>query len=173
MCIRDSHWIEPATGLMTDGFVSATGSTPLRDDDLFAAAQLPVGSLGVVTALVVDSVPKFLVRPIQILRKVDRAALDWLAAGNFRRFSATYALDRNPDFVQMIVNPYKPFKRPAMLRFLYRESWRDDYPRATPGQLGAGYDALSLLGRLLDDYPWARGALLQFAMKQGLSLIHI
>src|SRR3546814_505693 len=54
-----------------------------------------------------------------------------------------------------------------MLRFLYCEPWRDEYPRATPGQLGAGYDALSLLGRLLDDYPWARGALLQFAMTMG------
>ncbi|MGV3729764.1 MAG: FAD-binding protein [Sphingopyxis sp.] len=161
------HWIEPTAGVMSDAFIAATGSAPLRDDELFAAAQLPVGALGIVTALVVDSVPKFLVRPIQNLRKVDRAALDWLAAGDFRRFSAAYALDRDPDFVQMIVNPYKPFKRPAMLRFLYREPWRDDYPRATPGQLGAGYDALTLLGRLLDDYPWARGALLQFAMKLG------
>ncbi|WP_338425062.1 FAD-binding protein [Sphingopyxis kveilinensis] len=161
------HWIEPKAGAMSDAFIAATGSQPLRDDDLFAAAQMPVGALGIVTALVVDSVPRFLVRPIQNLRKVDRAALDWLAAGDFRRFSAAYALDRDPDFVQMIVNPYKPFKRPAMLRFLYREPWRDDYPRATPGQLGAGYDALTLLGRLLNDYPWARGALLQFAMKLG------
>jgi len=161
------YWVEPAVGVMSDAFIPATGSTGLRDDDLFAALQLPVGSLGIVTALVVDSVPKFLVRPIQNLRTVDRAALDWLAAGEFRRFSATYALDRDPDFVQMIVNPYKPFKRPAMLRFLYREPWRDDYPRATPGELGAGYDALSLLGRFLNDYPWARGALLQFAMKMG------
>lgn len=161
------HWIEPAAGVMSDAFIAATGSMVLRDDEIFAAAQLPVGSLGIVTALVVDSVPKFLVRPIQNLRKVERAALDWLAAGDFRRFSATYALDRDPDFVQMIVNPYKPFKRPAMLRFLYREPWREDYSRATPGQLGAGYDALSLLGRLLNDYPWARGPLLQFAMKQG------
>lgn len=161
------HWIEPAAGVMSDAFIASTGSTALRDDDLFAALQLPVGSLGIVTALVVDSVPKFLVRPIQNLRKVERAALDWLAAGDFRRFSATYALDQDPDFVQMIVNPYKPFKRPAMLRFLYREPWRDDYPRATPGELGAGYDALSLLGRFLNDYPWARGALLQFAMKMG------
>jgi hypothetical protein len=161
------YWVEPAAGVMSDAFVAATGSTVLRDDDLFAALQLPVGSLGIVTALVVDSVPKFLVRPIQNLRKVDCAELDWLAAGDFRRFSATYALDRDPDFVQMIVNPYKPFKRPAMLRFLYREPWRDDYPRATPGELGAGYDALSLLGRFLNDYPWARGALLQFAMKMG------
>ncbi|MDK2761270.1 MAG: FAD-binding protein [Sphingopyxis sp.] len=161
------HWIEPAAGVMSDAFIAATGSIPLRDDAIFAAAQLPVGSFGIVTALIIDSVPKFLVRPIQNLRKVDRAALDWLAEGDFRRFSAAYAIDRDPDFVQMIVNPYKPFKRAAMLRFLYAEPWRDDYPRATPGQLGAGHDALSLLGRLLNDYPWARGALLQFAMKLG------
>lgn len=161
------QWVEPAAGVMSEAFIAATGSIPLRDDDVFAAAQLPVGALGIVTALVVDSVPKYLVRPIQNLRTVDCAALDWLAVGDFPRFSATYALDQEPDFVQMIVNPYKPFKRPAMLRFLYREPWRPDYPHATPGELGAGYDALSLLGRLLDDYPWARGALLQFAMKKG------
>lgn len=161
------HWVEPASGVMADDFITAAGATALRDDAVFAAAQLPVGALGIVTALVVDSVPKYLVRPIQNLRRVDRAALDWLAAGDFRRFSAAYALDRDPDFVQMIVNPYKPFKRPAMLRFLYAEPWRDDYARATPAELGAGHDALSLLGRLLDDYPWARGALLQFAMKLG------
>jgi hypothetical protein len=162
-----AQWVEPTAGVMSDEFIAATGSQAVRDDALFAAAQLPVGALGVVTALVVSSVPRFLVRPIQNLRRVDRRALNWLSAGEFRRFSAAYALDRDPDFVQMIVNPYKPFKRPAMLRFLYREPWRDDYPRATPGELGAGYDALSLLGRLLDDYPWARGWLLQFAMKLG------
>lgn len=161
------YWIEPAAGVMRDSFIAGTGSTPLRDDDVFAAAQLPVGALGVIIALVVESVPKFLVRPIQNLRKVEESALTWLAEGDFRRFSAAYALDHDPDFVQLIVNPYKPFKRPAMLRFLYTEPWRPDYPRATPGELGAGYDALSLLGRLLNDYPWARGALLQFAMKMG------
>src|SRR3546814_11339894 len=117
--------------------------------------------------MVVDSVPKFLVRPIQNLRIIDRDALDWLASGDFRRFSAAYALDRDPDFVQMIVNPYKPFKRPAMLRFLYCEPWRDDYPRATPGQLGPGYDAPSLPGRPLDLYPWAWGHMLPFPMQPG------
>jgi len=164
---QSTYWVEPETGVMTDDFIAATGAVPLRNDDVFAAAQLPVGSLGIVTAMVVDSVPKFLVRPIQNLRVIDRDALDWLATGDFRRFSAAYALDRDPAFVQMIVNPYKPFKRPAMLRFLYREDWRPDYPHASPGELGAGYDALSLLGRFLDDYPFARGALLQFAMKRG------
>src|SRR3546814_15853399 len=96
---------------MSDAFIAATGSRPLRDDDVFAAAQLPVGALGIITALVVDSVPKFLVRPIQNLRKVDRVALDWLAPGDFRRFSATYSLDRDPDFVPMIVNPPNPLEQ--------------------------------------------------------------
>ncbi|WP_260580360.1 FAD-binding protein [Sphingopyxis sp. PET50] len=127
------HWIEPAAGVMSDAFIAATGSVPLRDDDVFAAAQLPIGALGIITALVVDSVPKFLVRPIQNLRKVDRVAIDWLAAGDFRRFSAAYALDRDPDFVQMIVNPYKPFKRPSDAAFpLCRTMAR----RLRPGDAG-------------------------------------
>jgi hypothetical protein len=52
------HWIEPETGVMSDAFIAATGSAVLRDDAMFAAAQLPVGSLGIVTALIVDSVPE-------------------------------------------------------------------------------------------------------------------
>lgn len=158
-------WIEPAAGVMSDAFIAATGSLALRDDTAFAAAQVNVGALGVVTAVVIESVPRYLVRPIQCLRRVDQRALDWMSDGEFRRFSAAYALDRDPLFVQMIVNPYKPFARKAMLRFLYREEWRDDYPQGTAAQLGAGYDSLSMLGKLLNDFPWARGWLLQQAMR--------
>jgi FAD/FMN-containing dehydrogenase len=161
------HWIEAQDGVLSDEFVVATGSVLHRDDALLAAARLPVGAMGVITALVVDSVPRFLVRPIQNLRVVDRAAIEWLAAGEYRRFSARYALDAEPDFLQVILNPYRPFKRPAMLRFLYAEPWRSDYPPAALGVVSAGYDALSILGRQLANFPWARGALLQFAMKQG------
>lgn len=160
-------WIEPAAGVMSDAFIAATGSQPIRDDGLFAAAQVPVGALGIVTAYVLDSVPRFLVRPIQMLRRVPRDQIDWLEQGDFTRFSAAHALDRRPDFVQAIFNPYRPHQRPAMLRFLYRHEWSDDAPQATPAQLGAGHDALTLLGRLLDSYPFARGWLLQQAMRLG------
>src|SRR3546814_773130 len=30
------HWIEPATGVMSDAFIAATGSRPLRDETVFA-----------------------------------------------------------------------------------------------------------------------------------------
>lgn len=161
------YWIEGLDGVLTEDFVAATGSTLIRDDDVLAAVRLAVGAMGVITALVVDSVPRFLVRPIQNLRVVDRAAIQWLAAGEYRRFSARYAIDAEPDFLQVILNPYRPFKRPAMLRFLYAEPWRSDYPPASLGVVSAGYDALSILGRQLANFPWARGALLQFAMNQG------
>ena len=33
------RWIEPEAGVMSDAFIAATGSTALRDDNMFAAAQ--------------------------------------------------------------------------------------------------------------------------------------
>ena len=161
-------WIEPTAGLMSDAFIAATGSTAVRDDETFAAALVAVGSLGIVTALVIESVPIFLVRPIMRLIDLKRADLERLAEGDYRGLSREHGLDADPYFVMLITNPYQPFKRKAVVRFFYREPWRPDYPPATPAQLGAGYDAFSMLNWLLRSFPWARGWILQTIMKIGV-----
>src|SRR3546814_17468601 len=56
---QTAYWVEPEAGVMTDDFITAAGAVPLRNEDIFAAAQLPVGTLGIVPAMVVDSGPKF------------------------------------------------------------------------------------------------------------------
>lgn len=162
------HWIEPSAGLMSDDFIAATGSTPLRDDEVFAAALVAVGSLGVVTAVVIETVPIFLVRPIMRLIDLKREDLERLTAGDFRGLSREYGLDADPYFVMLIANPYRPFKRKAVVRFFYREDWRIGYPPATPAELGAGYDAFSMLNWLLRNFSWARGWILQTIMKIGV-----
>ena len=161
-------WIEPSKGLMSDAFIAATGSTPLRDDEVFAAALVAVGSLGIVTAMVLETAPIFLVRPIMRLIDLKRSDIERLAAGDHRGLSAEHGLDADPYFTMLITNPFRPFKRKAVVRFFYREPYRPDYPQATPAELGAGYDAFSMLNSLLRNFPWARGWLLQTIMKIGV-----
>ena len=161
-------WIEPSAGLMHDDFIRATGSTPLRDDEAFAAALVAVGALGIVTVMVIETVPQFLVRPIMRLIDLKRIDVERLSAGDFRGLSRAHGIDAEPYFAMVITNPFRPFQRKAVVRLLYKEEYRPDYPRATPAQLGAGYDAFSMLNWLLRNFPWARGWLLQTIMKLGV-----
>lgn len=162
------HWIEPEAGLMSDAFIAATGSAAVRDDQAFRAALVAVGSLGIVTAIVIETVERYLIRPILRLIDFTEGDLGLLAAGDFAAFSEKHGVPGlDPYFVMVITNPYSPFKK-AVTRILYKETWRPGYPPATPAQLGAGYDAFSMLGWALHNFPWARGWILQLIMKIGV-----
>jgi hypothetical protein len=168
-------WIEPAAGLMSDEFIAATGSTPLRDDQAFAAALVAVGSLGIVTAMVIESVPLFLVRPY--LKRIDfnRQDLEMLQRGDFRAFSDAKGLkgplefkglkgEDDPYFTMVILRPDKPFGQ-AVVRFLYKFPYHPGYVRQKPAELGAGYDAQSIIVWALRNFPWARGFILHTLMR--------
>lgn len=158
-------WVEPAAGLMSDAFIAATGSTPMPDDEAFSAGLVPVGSLGIVTAMVIETVPIYSLQPLMKLIDFSANDLDELSAGDFRAFSSRHGLDEEPYFVMVVTNPFRPFKRKAVVRFLYRRDYVPGQPWAEPASLGAGYDAFSMLGWLLRNFPWARGWILQKIME--------
>ncbi len=162
------HWIEPAAGLMSNAFIADTGSAPLRDDDAFAAALVAVGALGIVTAMVIETVPRYLLRPIFRLIDFTREDLEGLARGDYRAFSAKHGLDRDPYFLMVITNPYRPFSGKAVVRMLYREPYTPGYKRAEPAELGAGYDAFSMLGWIFRTFPWAPRLLIPLIMRLGV-----
>ncbi|HEX2079063.1 MAG TPA: FAD-binding protein [Longimicrobium sp.] len=162
-------WIEPAAGLMSEDFVRDTGSTLLRDDDAFAAALVAVGSLGIVTAMVIEAEPLYLIRPYLRLIEFRREDVETLERGDFRAFSDKHGLKgHDPYFVMVITTPYRPWGGKAVARFLYRFPYRPDYPHVEPGQVGAAYDAQSIMSWALRQFPWARGKILQFIMRLGV-----
>jgi len=161
------HWIEPATPLMSDKFIAATGATMVhRSDEMFAAALVPVGSLGIVTAMVIETVPRFYLQAILKLIDFGRADLQLLADGEFRVFSDKHGLPEEPYFVMVVTNPHKPFRRKAVVRFLYERASMDDCKCAeTPAELGAGYDSFTMLGWVLHNLPFANGFIIQTIMR--------
>ena len=163
------HWIEPKAGLMSAGFVEDTGSTLMRDEDAFAAALIAVGSLGIVTAMVLETVPIYLVRPYMKLIDFGREDLQLLQDGQFRQFSEKFGVPGlDPYFVMVITNPHRPFAHKATVKFLYKFPYRDTYERQTPAELGAGYDAQTMITWILRNFPWARGWILQTIMRLGI-----
>lgn len=98
------YWIEPQSRPLTKDTFNAWGVfTVVRDDALFAAAQVSVGSLGVVTSLVLDVLPLYHIQfarvqrsfdaPLQkALRELDLSGLD---------FSS------RPAHFEVVLNPYQ------------------------------------------------------------------
>lgn len=160
-------WIAPERAVLSDAFIAQTGSEIIRDDRIFAAAQVHIGALGFVTAMLVETDPIFMVQNIQKAATIRREHIDWLSEGNFRKFSQEFGLNEEPYFQQLILNPFDPFDKKALLRFLYRRPYDASIPAPTPGQMGAGYDALTLLGKAMARFNLFEAEILQLAMEQA------
>ncbi len=167
------YWIEPADGLMSEPFIAETGSRPLKDDQAFEAALVHVGSLGVVTALVIETAPRFLLRAVLKLIDFREEDLAMLARGEYGAFSSKHGPTKGADdidygdpyFIMVIANPYAPYTRKAVVRFLYKSQGEVPcLPAKSPAQLGAGYDAFSMLGWVFRNFAWGRSWLLQIIM---------
>ncbi|MEO9600413.1 FAD-binding protein [Parasphingorhabdus sp.] len=160
-------WIAPKKAVLSDDFIAQTGSEIIRDDRIFAAAQLHVGAMGFVTAMLIETDPIYMVQNIQKATKIRREHIDWLSRGEFRKFSNKFGLNEDPYFQQVILNPFDPFEKNCLLRFLYKRAYDASIPAPPAGQMGAGYDALTMLGKLMTNSEFFKGAIMQFAMEQG------
>lgn len=160
-------WIAPAKAVLSDEFVAQTGSGIIRDDQIFAACQVHVGSMGFVTAMLIETDPIYMVQNIQKAVKIDREHIDWLSAGEFTKFSREFGLNEEPYFQQLILNPFDPFDKKALLRFLYKRPFDPTIPPPPPSQMGAGYDALTLLGKAMASTDLFKAEILQMAMEKG------
>lgn len=163
-------WVEPSQAVMAPDFVADTGSIILRNDDVFAACLVAVGAMGFVTALVIECEPIYMVRNIQKRGRLTRGHITQLARGDFRGFSREMALDEDPYFVQVILNPFDPFDKDALLRLLYRRAFDPSIPPPPRPLAGAGYDALTLIGKAMAGFDLFRADILQLAMRAGYAV---
>lgn len=163
-------WVEPHQPVMSPDFVAATGSTIFRDDDVFAACQVAVGAMGFITAMVIECVPIFMVRNIQKRARIARTDVTRLAEGDFRGFSASFGLNEEPHFLQVILNPFAPFGKDALLRMLYLRDFDASIPPPPRPLTGAGYDALTLIGKAMAGVDLLRADILQLAMRAGYAV---
>lgn len=163
-------WVEPLGPVMAPAFVAATGSIILRDNDVFAACLVSVGVMGFVTAMVIECEPIYMVRNIQKRGRLERRHITQLALGDFRGFSRELALDEDPYFAQVILNPFAPFSKDALLRFLYRRAYDPAIAPPPRPLVGAGYDALTLIAKAMAGLDVFRADVLQLAMRAGYAV---
>ena len=154
---RQNLWLErPGKKILNPDLVAQFGAELKRDDDLFDAALCSLGLLGVIHAVVVETVPIFLLSASQFehayddtlrqaMRNVDPASLDIPSDVKIP------AANPKPYFFQFVLNPHAP-DDPVRVKLMYKLPWdpnhKIDYREQ--GKWGPTYDLAEFVGKLLE-----------------------
>lgn len=148
------YWIERRTRpVLKDSFAATLGATVWRDDDVFDAALVSFGSFGVIGAVVIETVPRYLLETHTMVAQLDEPM--WRAIGALDFTAHPFFAGRRPYFFQAVINPNN---REVLVSANYARSAPADYlPRYGLRQdehaIGPGFDTLSLIGRVLQAFP--------------------
>ncbi len=157
-----SVWIEPESRpALKDAFAHSFADEIIRSDEIFSAAVIHLGGMGVINAVLMEVEEIFLVELIQRKHAVSRAWIAELQAGEFGKVASRLGFDRDVDpyYIQIILNPFDPYGGRALHRLLYRQECaalptpeQDQHHRAIKGEpmnLVAG--AMQLISRYNDE----------------------
>jgi hypothetical protein len=151
-----NYWIERKSRpvMRKDWVEDKLGAKLMRDDDdLFNAAVVAFGSFGIIQAVVIETVPRYLLETNPKTVTLDEPL--WKAIGALD-FSAHpfFAGKGKPYFFQPVINPSSD---EVLLSANYKKPCPADYePQYGLTQkdhaLGPGFDSLSLIGTILDRF---------------------
>lgn len=162
-----SIWLEPASAgaYVADEFARQFCDDVVRSDELFAAALVHLGGMGVINAVLLDVAAKNLFGFVQIEKAMTPSSLALLQEGRFREFSVWLdrRYDEEPHFVQVILNPFDPTGSIALHRLLLLR--KADRGAALWESSLSIDDPLQLISKILDLHPDLRRKALPLLMQ--------
>jgi hypothetical protein len=150
-------WIErPGRPVVSDALAGQFGAQVRRDDNLFAAALVSLGLLGVVHAVVIETRPIFLLSVSQFPHPFDDGLRHAMRTLDTSRLTIPASVTIPPGgaapyFFQVVVNPHRA-GNPAHVKVMYELP----FPAGRPidyrlqGKYGAAYDLPGVVAKLLD-----------------------
>jgi len=161
-------WLERASRpIVTAAFVAMLGAELVRDDALFDAAVVSVGSFGVVHAYMLEVEPAYLLE--QHVKRIDFSLAMQVIAGGVTNLVPLGLPPGNerPFHVEFVVDPYNRQNgaQGVRARIMYRRPFAAQPPH--PGGLSSSpsASALAKIAGLLDTFPGPiDGALLRHAV---------
>jgi hypothetical protein len=162
-----SIWLEP-TGAPTldSAFARSFADDVAHRDDWFDAALVHLGGVGYVNAVLLEAAPRFLVGVVQRKAILNRDAIEGLAAGRFAEFAQNFGFP-DPYFVQIILNPFNPYTRHALIRLLIPMPEGQKLARIALFEGIFEFDPLNLLSDVIAMLPpGARGELIAILMRK-------
>jgi hypothetical protein len=163
----DHFWIErKSKPVMNAAWVKTLGATLKRDDDdLFNAAIVSFGSFGIIQAVVIETVPRYLLATKPGIEKLDEKLWKAIGALDFKAHPFFGGLE--PYFFQAVINPATD---EVLLNANYEVPDDGRVPTygltQDPKAIGPGFDSLSAVGVILGAFKGLIPAFSQLAVKQ-------
>lgn len=134
----DVVYIEPNSApAMSDAFAASLESRIIRNDGLFYAALIGLGSFGFIAGLVIEAENLYLLkRYTKYIKRAD--ALQLGLSLDFKNSNFKIDSELNPDgtgkrpyHYKLYVNPYNP-NEDFLTEIIYKKPYREDYPSPIP-----------------------------------------
>ncbi|AEE49803.1 FAD-binding protein [Haliscomenobacter hydrossis] len=118
---------------LNDAFATQINARVIRNDDLFNAALVGLGSFGFIHGVVIEVEDRYLLK--RYVRKIDKeTALKVADTLNFEELAAIFPEEidgngqaRRPYHYKVFINPYKE-NDPYVLEVWYKNAYHDNYP---------------------------------------------
>lgn len=154
----DKHyWLERASRpVMKSGWADGLGAELVRDDELFNAAVMSFGSFGIIHAVVLETVPRYLLKAVPARLKLDDDLWSAITDLDFSRHP-WFADQGRPYFFQAVINPSDD---EVLINANYKlgcpAGYRPSYGLSQdPKAIGPGFDSLSAVGMILERFKGA------------------
>jgi D-arabinono-1,4-lactone oxidase len=152
---NDSVFLQPASGAcgpeIAAWLAQETGiaTRSVQNDELFAAAQVGLGSLGVVHGVVFEAAPLYALRGLILARPFADAAV-WKTLSDFDTSRLHPKVHERPYHFEVVFHPYPSSSQPgAFVRMFWKVPAGDiahDSPLPVPPDLAS--DTMGLIGKL-------------------------
>jgi len=149
-----SIWLErQSVPVMSDAFAANLGASPVRDDEVFNAALVSIGSFGFIHGVMIQAEADYLLECY--LRRVpyDDAFKQQVTTLDFTYAHLPYP-GEIPFHFQSLINPYD-IDNGAYMTVMYKRPYTTSYtpPRPNGAGIGPGDDAPAFIGKLTDALP--------------------
>ncbi len=105
-----SVWVEAGPQPLFDpDFVRRFATDVIVDRDIFEAALVHLGGLGIVNAVALEVRDSLRLDIVRMVRALDVAHIALLAAGKYLEFAQSVGQMRAPYYVELTFNPFSPF----------------------------------------------------------------
>jgi hypothetical protein len=147
-------------------FADRLGAEHVRDDHLFDAALVSFGSFGLVHGLMIETEPLFLLEAHRKRMPLDAALRRAIGTLDFTDLALPHKPER-PYHFQVVINPHN-VGGGVYVTSMYKRPHRNDYTPPQPsGGLGAGDDAIAVVGALLSIAPGLTPLLANFLIENN------
>lgn len=147
-------WLERASYPVASKFFTDKLETKLEaDDELFDAAVVSFGSMGLIHGVMVETEELFLIEGFMRRMPYDKTLKKLIETLDFTSSKLPCGSER-PYHFAVSINPYD-MKGGAYVYSMYKRPYREDYPRPVkePGGCGPGDDAACFVGALTKVVP--------------------